>query len=38
MKTGEKMRKNLKDVIAAKTTKIKETAERMITKDLDKIS
>ena len=38
MKTGEKMRKNLKDVIAAMTTKINETAERMITKDLNKIS
>jgi hypothetical protein len=34
MKTGEKMRKNFKEVIAAITTKISERAERITTSDL----
>ena len=36
MKTGEKIKKNLRDVMALMTTKMSESAERMITSDLGK--
>jgi len=34
MNTGEKIRKNLRDVMAAMTTNMSETADRMITREL----
>ena len=35
IKTGEKMRKNFNDVMAEMTTKMRDTAERMTTRELE---